>query len=281
MSAAGCSEPPLSAALLDLRHLPGTAADSAGDVPPQARPLLRQLKAEFQQVVLSEVHSIRVGVTSASLVRARVIDTLRARGMVVGGEPDPNKELGYGYILDVAASAPDGHDDLLAITFTISITCGADTSFYLFRKGKEGWNAIVTDEVSDYGEISDAHFIYQYKVSPPAPDGSFLILTTWVSPACWSVWRSVQYRLYKVTRATPGPVQLASTWTDALAIDEGYEVKVERNAFTISYMTNNENDPGMRIREDLRLRVEDNQVITSRSRPGANMACSRRRLVRP
>jgi hypothetical protein len=259
---------PFASTLSDLRRLPGKAVDAPSDVPQRAAALMKTLNSQLQSLVVSTVQSPRVGSNPAPVVRARLAETFRAGGIVVGEQPDPQKELGYGHILDLAVSTPDGHNDLLTVTIAVSTTCGANTSMYLFRRVRELWSPILVDQVSDYRAISDAHSIYQLKVSPTTPDGSFFILTTWVPPACWSVWRSVQYRLYRMSPSMDKPVQLTSAWTEALAIDDGYEIKAEQDGFTIGYKANNERDPGMRIRENLRLRVEGNQVIASRSRPG-------------
>lgn len=165
-----------------LRSLPVTEAYSHGAVPPQAKPLLKDLKAGLRELIASIVNTVNLGPDASRQVRERIVSALKERGVIVGAEPDLDSELGYGYVADISTTMPLQHADLLAVTVTLSIPCGNDTSLYLFRHSDERWNMILVDEVTGYSEISGARGQFKFQVSPPAADGSFMVLSASVPP---------------------------------------------------------------------------------------------------
>lgn len=268
LAADAVSKDALPQIVAELRRLPLTEDYAFGMVPEEGKNSLRLFKAELERVVMEAVDASDGGAHVSDDVRRRVIEVLRSRGVVIGSQPDESDGLGYGRILSVDASVPNGHSDVLGVTMTGAIPCGTDTSLYLFRRIGGVWKLALVEAAPPYDEISGALGSFQYRVSPSGRDGSFLVLTASIPPWCTSVWHPIHYRVYRVAAASSQAVRLAAGATDAVNVSYEVRIELEPDGFRLVYMGYNESDPGFSIEEHLRLRVEGPRVVTQRTRPG-------------
>lgn len=268
LAADAVSKDALPQIVANLRRLPVTEDNAFGLVPEEGKNLLRLFKAELERVVMQAVAASDGGTHVSEDVRGRVVEALRRRGVVVRPPPDESNELGYGLILSVDASVPNGLSDVLGVTITGAIPCGTDTSLYLFRRVASGWEPVLVEAAPPYDDISGALGSFQYRVSPPASDGSFLVLTADIPPWCTSVWHPIRYRVYRVTASSSQAVRLAAGATSAVNVSYEVRIDLEPDGYRFVYMTYDDSDPGMRLEEHLRLRVEGTRVATQRTRPG-------------
>jgi hypothetical protein len=259
----------LAAKIDRLRTIPAVEPNIYGFIPEDARTLLIDFKREVGLTVARSIETLDPG-KAADGVRSEVIAALRRRGVAVGQEPDYQKELGYGYVPQVQVRTLPGPGSMLGVTVEFSIPCsGFDTTLYIFRYSGGSWSQVLVQDRSEFGgDIAGGQGAFAYRTSSPDAMGSVLVFTAFVLPHCTSVWHPVLYSLYRIPSALSKAVLIASGTTDAIALDEGYQITTERSGFALSYVTSGVEEPGDRFREVLHFRVKGNQVESSRSRPG-------------
>jgi hypothetical protein len=266
-TAVGSQAPPrtdLSKTCKALHGLPVTDESSNGMVPPDAQTLLKDLKAGLRELVSSIVKTVHLGPDTSRLVREHLVSALKERGVVVGAAPNLEKELGYGYVAELVTVTPTRQPELLAVTVSLLIPCGTDTSLYLFRHADGRWNMILAEEATAYSDISGAQNQFKFQVSPPSGDGSFTVLSATVPAWCSSVWHPLQYRVRRVTSGHAQPDLLLSAEVGLIAQDEGYELKTTPDGFALVYsVLSDDND---RVRETLKLTLLNGKVSSRRSR---------------
>ena len=148
-------------ALIALRSVPDPDSNA---VPYEARIWLTDAKHELRDMA----ETIMESQTDAACIKEQLIEKLAEESITIeehGGE--------FGHLLSLDVVTPPGHDDLLALTFEISIPWGSDSVLYLYRGGRR----IFEREVDDYESILDALGSFQWKISPPDDEGAFLVLT--------------------------------------------------------------------------------------------------------
>lgn len=246
-----------------LRGLPMT--DAVEVVPPQAKPWLRELKAELGAAVSRAFDGLAANEAIAEVVQRRIVRGLAGRGVTVGEEPSDD-ELGWGYVLAVSARVAEGHPNLVAVTSTISIPCGSDATLSLFRHDGVSWSRVLVEEAREYDDISGARGQTAFAITPTGPDGSFLVLTTDVPPWCSSIWHPLRYRVRRVVPSRAEPLELLHDETEAIATGAGYDVRAEPDGFTILIKAWDDGNPGIPARERIRLREVDGKIVEGRSR---------------
>jgi hypothetical protein len=258
---------PLSMVLRQLRRIPATEAYRQGAVPPEAQSGLREAKKQLRELILSHMKQIPPGPDSAHLAREGIIRKLRDQRVVVGVAPNRQTELGYGYVLKVEVGSMGGDASLLVVSTTLSINCGDDSSLMLLRRADSGWQPILVDESSNYGDISGAHGSLEWRASERNSANGLLMVIADIPPWCSSVLRPLRYRAYRVGRGLEKPVPLVSRSTDAIAMDEGYEIRVDASGFFLSYSVEDKNHRGTRVRETLSFRIQGTDVLPDGTRP--------------
>ncbi len=264
---AGASEQPasLGALLQGLRAIPGDEETAHGYIPEDGRRLLLELKKQVGLTIVNTVTSLH-SKRDPSEIRAMVTEGLRARDVSIGPHPDVLKRLGYGYIPELEVTASPGQASLFGVRVTFSLACGwQDADLYLFRFREGGWSKVLVQASSEYGDISAGQGGFEYRITDSSEGGAILVMTLFVQPWCTSVWHPLRYSIYRILPSLPSAVRLTSGTTDAVAIDEGYDIEAEESGFSVTYTVLNETD---RARETLHLRVRGTEVSRSHSRPG-------------
>jgi hypothetical protein len=260
---------PLALVLRQLRKIPLTEAYVYGTVPLEAQSGLRQAKKHLRELILSYLNQAPGGRVPARETRDGLIQKLKEQGVMVGLEPNRQTELGYGYLLRVEVGGLGDDANLLVVSTALSITCGDDSSLMLLRRrGNEGWQPILVDESPDYADVRGARGSLSWRASEPDSEKSLLMVIADIPPWCSSVWRPLRYRAYRVGGGLEKPVQLVSRSTDAIAIDEGYEIRVDPSGFSLSYSVVDKKNNGMRVRETLNYRIQRNEALPESSGPG-------------
>lgn len=222
-----------------LRRIHTDSMDYA--IPPAARPLLTVLKHRLRDLI-SDVLRVEGSEASPQQLQARVIGDLRRFGVIVT-EPacvtvDQNyvdKGYDYGEIYDITVKRPQYCFDLIAVTTTIGVCCGEDTSLYVFKYEDQAWKLILASEANDYYLVSGAQGTFQFGVSWPDQRGSFFVVTASVNPWCSSNWQSITCRVLRPGPAAYEPrVLLSRKQTIWLVNDPPYRLEVGDAEFSLS-----------------------------------------------
>jgi hypothetical protein len=121
-------------------------------------------------------------------------------------------------------------------TTTLDLTCGEDTSIYLFRRRGARWRLVFAQESDDYADISGAQGRFDYRLASPDHAGRFLLATLNVNPWCTSNWQQVRYSLLAVGRGPEPPRVLArGKRTIYLGVDRPYRLRLTRREFRLDY----------------------------------------------
>jgi hypothetical protein len=131
---------------------------------------------------------------------------------------------------------PAGRSDLIAVTTMLGVTCGDDTSLYIFRRVETGWKLILAQEANDFALVSGAQGMFSYDIS--AQDSKdFYVVTVNVNPWCTSNWQSIRYSALRIGRDAYEPVVLAKgEETIYIGVDPPvYQLVVRPKSFSISF----------------------------------------------
>jgi hypothetical protein len=106
------------------------------NVPEPAKPLLMKLKRQLRDIVDNTINQSPE--STPEFLQGLVLNEIAINGikikdpgaMVIGANYI-DQGYTYGEIDAVSIRRPEGHPDLLAVTTTLGVCCGEDTSFYL------------------------------------------------------------------------------------------------------------------------------------------------------
>ncbi|HWN98885.1 MAG TPA: hypothetical protein VNS63_06395, partial [Blastocatellia bacterium] len=177
-------------------------------IPPAAKPLLTTLKHQLRDLICDFLASEGSDVSAQQIEAATIVD-LRRAGLavsdprcVVVDEHFVDDGFDYGAIYSVTLKRIDlCFVDLIAVTTTIGVCCGEDTSLYLFKRDGEQWRLCLQQESNNYDNVSGAQGRFQFDVSFPDQQGNFFVLVANVNPWCTSNWQSLRYAVLR-----PGPM---------------------------------------------------------------------------
>ena len=196
--------PELKATIDTLRSLPAEDLYGGGMVPPDAIPLMKRMKDLLRDEVQLVLDS-RGDAWKPDELRAAIEAELEGAGIPVLDEPPAENDLGYGRIIEITAFRPEGHPNLMAVSTMVSLTCGDDSAFHLFRSEAGKWTRILTRESNGYRMIDRALGRFDYRISKPDAAGRFYVVTTWIAPWCSSCWSALRYRVLEVTSDPDNP----------------------------------------------------------------------------
>jgi hypothetical protein len=228
----------IAVAVASLHHI----KSSDVEVPPEARGLLTSLKHEIRDLV-SEIINDNDQSVSAKNLRTRIWDQLTAKGVTIGqprehsiSEYEWESKDAYGDLFDITVSKPPGHPDLLAITTTLEIPCGRDSSLYLFQKHHSGWRLILAQEANGYSDVSGAQGLFDYRISFDS-SRSFFVVTVNVNPWCTSFWQTIRYAVLRPGRLADNPHVLLNGKETIYLGDHlpPYKLVVKRKSFSIRF----------------------------------------------
>lgn len=242
-----------------LQKLDGEAAYT--DVPPEARPLLTQLKHQLRDLVNRTLDADPSTLTDARVLNAKVLAALKREGITTGGPKDDVHT--YGSLISVNIFRPQGYADLIAATTTVSVHCGEDTSLYLFRREDKRWRLVLADESNDYEKVSGARERFDFRVSPTDASGEFFVVAADVNPWCTSAWQLVRYRVMRVGDDAYSPRVIRSGEESIyLGTDlEGFRLTADASTFTLRFDSSQSLDPGRLIRPHLLKFKVSNDVV--------------------
>jgi hypothetical protein len=174
------------------------------DIPPDAKPLLINLKHLLRDL-MGEALAPEGRNVSAQQIEARAIVDLMSAGVAVS-DPEcvavdahyADNGYDYGEVHRVTVKRLDlCFVDLIAVTTTIGVCCGEDTSLYLFKHDGRQWKLCLQQESHNYDQINGAQGLFQYGVSFPDQQGDFFVLVANVNPWCSSNWQSLRYAVLR------------------------------------------------------------------------------------
>lgn len=248
-----------------LRQIPVDDASAGGWLPPEARPWLKEMKAELAAIVSASVRDLPLGEGAPDVARERILGAL-VEQEVIPWNPPGDDELGWGHVDEVAAWRVPRFENLLALRIQLSVPCGSDGALSLFRHDGSRWTRVLVEEARDFDDISGALGTLKFAVTPPAEDGSFHVLVADIPPWCSSVWHPLRYRVRTVVPGAAEPIERLVDATEPIAEDEGYALEANADGFLLTFSAWDDENPGMRVRERIRLRVLDGKVSQARSR---------------
>jgi hypothetical protein len=210
-------------------------------IPPAARQLLTRLKTQLLWLI---EYNLRVGRQAPAKDRRELILTqLKVAGVTVRPWEDVaysanifQKPYAYGDIYDIDIAEPAGHPELLAVTTTLGLCCGEDTSLYVFKRDGEAWRLVLAQEANDYEEVSGGQGMFQYAISPTDAAGAFFVVTANVTPWCSSNWQTLRYSILRAGQDPYLPRTLLSNKeTIFLDDDPPYKLEVKEIGFTLEF----------------------------------------------
>jgi hypothetical protein len=109
------------------------------NIPSEAQPRLTNLKHELLNLIV-EILASSDGNVSAQEIEARAIVDLRNSGIAIKEQgcllvdaSHVDRGYDYGQIHGITVTRPQRCGNLIAVTTTIGVCCGEDTSLYLFK----------------------------------------------------------------------------------------------------------------------------------------------------
>jgi hypothetical protein len=224
--------------------------DFTTEVPPVAKTLLVQLKHQLRDLVLDLLNTPSGQRLSAGGLRAKAVSRLGAMGVRIGApRTDRFYQYLYGDIIDLKLDRLPQHPDLLALTTAVSIRCGEDNSFYLFRRQGASWSVLLADEADNYKEISGGQGQFGYAVAPPDARGQFFVVTVNINPWCSSNWQSIRYKVLRPGADAEHPrVVMRGEEGIFLGVEPRYALSVKRDGLTLTFTGEQHLDGGLLTR---------------------------------
>jgi hypothetical protein len=146
-------------------------------------------------------------------------------------EPDrPGGAVGYISLLNVLH--PAEYPNVMIIQTGISVPCGSDVSFYLYRFSSSGWERVL--DLNGGGKYGNHLLNAQF--SAPDASGNRLFYLSWDGVQCASVWNALEYR---VVRLSPDAGRAVAVFSDthSFVIDENLEhVKITPDELLLELM---------------------------------------------
>jgi hypothetical protein len=230
-------------------------------IPPEVSALLTTLKHQLRDLAGRTLDAGVYAQTPAGVAQARVLAALKREGVSTGGPKDDVHT--FGSVVSVSVTRPRGHADLIAITTTVSVHCGEDTSLYLFRREDSRWRLALADESNGYEKVSGARERFDFRVSQPRAGGDFFVVAADVNPWCTSAWQMMRYRVMRVGADAYSP-RVISSGEEAIYLGtdlEGFRLEATANTFTLRFDASQSLDPGVLIRAHvLKFEVEGDRA---------------------
>jgi hypothetical protein len=161
------------------------------------------------------------------------------RKTVVYSGPDSLPEESwhpYGQIVSIRVEKPDSHPELISVVVTLNISCGEDSSLYVFEKKKNVWVLKLQREENNYADISGALQDLAYRVSPPDKQGDWFLLVASSHPWCTSCWNGVHYQILRPSDQPDQPhVVFEIERGFYRCADEQYRLSADVGEFSIAY----------------------------------------------
>jgi hypothetical protein len=156
---------------------------------------------------------------------------------------EPEKPVAFaGYVSDLTISRPAEDANLLIVRTAMTVPCGADDSFYLYRYSSAGWTRLL--ESANTGDIGN--YLLDLQVSLPGSSGSRLVSAMWDGASCASVWNGLGYHVYRINPSWDRAVPVFSG-DHEMVIDEDLNVKLDPAELLLEFASG-ALEPGFRRR---------------------------------
>jgi hypothetical protein len=235
------------------------------NVPEPAKPLLMRLKRQLRDLIHQTINQDPE--LTPEYLQQIVLSELAIEGINIAKWPDVvkfeeyvDRGFTYGDIDGISIQRPEGHPDLLAVTTTVSVCCGEDTSFYLFQNRKGKWDLILALESNYYDQIRHAQAWFQYAISSNTVKGGFFVVVGDVAPWCTSNWHTLHYRVLRPSQRPYNPKVLMSGDRFIFVVeDQPYKIGIGGDTFSLEFI----DDEYMRS-------IEEEEQPDSTDRPDHN-----------
>jgi hypothetical protein len=240
------------------------------NIPPAAKPLLTLLKSQLSEVIGDTLNSENLLRDTPQHVQTAILSRLKDAGVTVRKWEDVaysenyfQEPYVYGDIYGITVEQPAGHPELRVATTTLGISCGEDTSLYVFKYDGSRWQFVLAQESNDYDKVSGAQGLFQYAVSPKKTKGDdFFVVTANVNPWCSSNWQSLRYKVLRPDIEAYQPRTILSA-EDTIYLGGGdppYKLNVKDDGFKLEFPGEGNPDEVTRGRV-LGYTVKGNQVV--------------------
>jgi hypothetical protein len=221
-------------------------APSETNVPPRAIRLLTDLKQKLRELVTIALNTSTEAGDDPANAKKMVINALDRQGIRVESPDDsdapshnqlPDNSCAYGSIYSITIDKPVHYADIIAVTVTIGINCGEDTSLWLFKKHNARWVCVFINQVDNYSDITTAQGNFDYKILPGAETGNFYVVTANITQWCSSWWRTIRYAIHEVVVGQDKPKILLSESDEIyIGVDpKFYTLTIDSNRLALKY----------------------------------------------
>jgi hypothetical protein len=198
-------------------------------VAPEVTRLHQQLKHQLRDLVVDALNS-----------GADVKTELDKAGIPI----DDDQNSPYGRIVNVEVqSKPNGLATWAAVTTSLSVMCGEDTSLYLLEREEKGWQMRLVIESEFSKNVASAFGTFHYALSPAGINDQFLIVATNVNPWCSSVWQELRVQAYSLRGNQVKPVLKTES---SICIEGDVKLAVDEAGFGLEYLAEQGLSPGFR-----------------------------------
>ncbi len=135
-----------------------------------------------------------------------------------------------GYVSKLAFSRLATESDLLIVQTAVTVPCGADDNFYLYRFSSSGWTRLL--ESANTGDIGSN--LLDLQISLPDSSDSRIVSAVWNSATCASVWNGLSYSVYRINRAWNRAMPVFSG-DHEMVIDDDLHVKLDPAALLLEF----------------------------------------------
>jgi len=241
IAANGVEKTSISTIINHLRKINVSSDDP--NIPLAAIPLLTEFKHKLRDLILNTINETHMSGKTAFETQRIVLEKLKGIGIKVEDKEDDTiksdlvePSYAYGRILRISIYRPASHPDLLVATTTIGISCGEDTSLYLFKERKSQWSLILTQEVNGYNSIDAAQGLFGYGISNDSGK-YFYLVTVNITPWCTSNWQRIRYNVFRITsRSYESKLIISGKDTIYLGVESSpYRLHVKSQSFTLKY----------------------------------------------
>jgi hypothetical protein len=213
------------------------------NVPQAAKPLLATLKHQLRDLVANRLRFAKRQVSTQQIQARTIVDLSNLglineeEGYVVVDAHYIDRGYDYGDIEGIIVTRPHYDIDVIAVTTTVGICCGQDTSLYLFKYEDEEWKLWLADEKNDYDRIDAAQELFVFGLSWPDDNKNYFVVTASVNPWCSSNWQSIRYRVLRPSTKPYEPAVLLNREETIYlgGADPPYRLEVDDSSFTLRF----------------------------------------------
>jgi hypothetical protein len=216
--------------------------EGSATLSPAAQAALQETKGSLRELITQAVNDRERAAENAAGLQKDLVQVLLRHGVRVPPATTPDGASPYGGVRDITVRSLPGVPGLLAVTTTVAIECGEDTSFYLYAPGRSK-DPIFTSETPPYEQIDGARRRFRSLVWRQDSRGGLFIVTAAVNPWCTSNWQALRFAVYSLP--AKGSPRLLRQFKKIiyLGVDEPvYTLERTQNGFALGFNTTSDPD---------------------------------------